>query len=90
MAEVGARGLAGDLCVDGAIGSRTAALLDDYTDGPGRGAQYLDLDAVVEHLRACTERGVVVSNAPDVLTETTADFGFALLMGGFIMTMRWR
>ena len=29
---------------------------------------------------ACTERGVVVSNAPDVLTETTADFGFALLM----------
>lgn len=58
MAEVGARGLAGDLCVDGAIGSRTAALLDDYTDGPGRGAQYLDLDDVVEHLRACTERGV--------------------------------
>nr|WP_198423774.1 amidohydrolase family protein [Microlunatus antarcticus] len=58
MAEVGARGLAGDLCVDGAIGSRTAALVDDYSDGPGRGAQYLDLDAVVEHLRACTERGV--------------------------------
>ena len=58
MAAVGARGLAGDLCVDGAIGSRTAALVDDYSDGPGRGAQYLDLDAVVEHLRACTERGV--------------------------------
>ena len=58
MAEVGARGLAGDLCVDGAIGSRTAALRDDYSDGPGRGVQYLDLDAVVEHLRACTERGV--------------------------------
>ncbi len=58
MAEVGARGLAGDLCVDGAIGSRTAALVDDYTDSPGRGAQYLDLDQVTEHLRACTERGV--------------------------------
>ena len=29
---------------------------------------------------ACTARGVLVSNAPDVLTETTADFGFALLM----------
>ncbi len=29
---------------------------------------------------ACTERGVLVSNAPDVLTETTADFGFALMM----------
>lgn len=31
-------------------------------------------------LPACTARGVLVSNAPDVLTETTADFGFALLM----------
>ena len=29
---------------------------------------------------ACAARGVVVTNAPDVLTETTADFGFALLM----------
>jgi glyoxylate/hydroxypyruvate/2-ketogluconate reductase len=28
---------------------------------------------------ACTARGVVVTNAPDVLTETTADFGFALM-----------
>lgn len=29
---------------------------------------------------ACTARGVRVSNTPDVLTETTADFGFALMM----------
>ncbi|MGL6109436.1 MAG: 2-hydroxyacid dehydrogenase, partial [Rubrivivax sp.] len=29
---------------------------------------------------ACTARKVLVSNAPDVLTETTADFGFALMM----------
>ena len=29
---------------------------------------------------ACTARGVLVSNAPDVLTETTADYGFALMM----------
>ncbi|MEY4751977.1 MAG: hypothetical protein RIQ60_4191 [Pseudomonadota bacterium] len=29
---------------------------------------------------ACTARGIVVTNAPDVLTETTADFGFALMM----------
>ena len=29
---------------------------------------------------ACTARGVIVSNTPDVLTETTADFGFALMM----------
>ena len=31
-------------------------------------------------LAACTAAGVLVSNAPDVLTETTADFGFALMM----------
>lgn len=29
---------------------------------------------------AMTSRGVLGTNAPDVLTETTADFGFALLM----------
>ncbi len=29
---------------------------------------------------ACTARGVVATNTPDVLTETTADFGFALMM----------
>lgn len=29
---------------------------------------------------ACTERGVLVTNTPDVLTETTADYGFALMM----------
>ncbi len=28
----------------------------------------------------CTARGIVVTNTPDVLTETTADFGFALMM----------
>ena len=29
---------------------------------------------------ACTARGVQATNTPDVLTETTADFGFALMM----------
>ena len=29
---------------------------------------------------ACTRQGVLVTNTPDVLTETTADFGFALMM----------
>ena len=29
---------------------------------------------------ACTSRGVLATNTPDVLTETTADFGFALMM----------
>ncbi len=31
-------------------------------------------------LAAMTAHGVLGTNAPDVLTETTADFGFALLM----------
>jgi len=31
-------------------------------------------------VRAATARGIVVTNTPDVLTETTADFAWALLM----------
>lgn len=31
-------------------------------------------------ISACTARGVLATNTPDVLTETTADFGFALMM----------
>ena len=36
----------------------------------------------VDHidLAACAARGIIVTHAPDVLTETTADFGFALLL----------
>lgn len=36
----------------------------------------------VDHIdvAACRQRGAVVTHAPDVLTETTADFGFALLL----------
>lgn len=32
------------------------------------------------NLSVCRARGIAVSNTPDVLTETTADFGWALLM----------
>ena len=31
-------------------------------------------------IAACTAQGVLATNTPDVLTETTADFGFALMM----------
>ncbi|GAA3635872.1 amidohydrolase [Microlunatus ginsengisoli] len=58
MAASGAVGLAGDLCVDGAIGSRTAALREPYADAAGRGVRYLDLDQLTEHLIACTRAGV--------------------------------
>ncbi|MGM1063659.1 amidohydrolase [Saccharothrix sp. Mg75] len=52
------RGLAGDLFVDGALGSRTAALCSPYADADTTGALYLDADAVAEHLVACTRAGV--------------------------------
>jgi predicted amidohydrolase YtcJ len=56
---LGCRGAAGDLSADGAIGSRTAALGDDYTDAPGqRGSLYLDPPAAHRHVRACTQAGV--------------------------------
>jgi hypothetical protein len=58
MRSVGARGLAGDLCIDGALGSRTAALHERYADAPGRGARYLSEDEVADHLIACTRAGV--------------------------------
>jgi predicted amidohydrolase YtcJ len=55
----GARGLAGDLFVDGALGSRTAWLHHPYADAPGLcGNCYLDVDAITAHLHACTEAGV--------------------------------
>jgi predicted amidohydrolase YtcJ len=55
----GARGLAGDLFVDGALGSRTAWLHEPYTDAPDRcGNTYLEPAAITAHLRACTEAGI--------------------------------
>lgn len=59
LEHTGAAGLAGDLFVDGAIGSRTAWLHEPYIDAPGRvGTSYLDPDAITTHVRACTEAGV--------------------------------
>ena len=59
IAETGARGLAGDLFVDGAIGSRTAWLSRPYDDAPECcGKCYLDADAITAHLLACTEAGI--------------------------------
>ncbi|MBW0119087.1 amidohydrolase family protein, partial [Pseudonocardia abyssalis] len=59
LAATGAHGLAGDLFVDGSIGSRTAALCTPYTDAPdSTGIRYLDADAVAAHLAACTAAGI--------------------------------
>ncbi len=55
---VGAAGLAGDLCVDGAIGSHTAALTEPYADAPTRGVRYLGDAEIAEHVVACTAAGL--------------------------------
>lgn len=52
-------GLAGDLNIDGSIGSRTALLREDYVDQPGeRGSLYLEVDVVANHLAATAELGI--------------------------------
>jgi len=57
--QVGARGLAGDLFVDGAFGSRTAALSAPYTDDPDNlGAGYLTSAQIGEHLIVCSKAGI--------------------------------
>lgn len=59
IAETGARGLAGDLFVDGALGSHTAWLHAPYHDAPGTcGNCYLDVEVVTRHVQACTEAGI--------------------------------
>ncbi|WP_310963461.1 amidohydrolase [Nocardioides terrisoli] len=59
LAELGAAGLAGDLNVDGAIGSRTAALHHGYDDDPdNHGHTFLSPEEIAEHLEACTRAGV--------------------------------
>ncbi|MCV7412980.1 amidohydrolase [Mycobacterium florentinum] len=88
MERTGARGLAGDLFIDGALGSHTAWLHEPYTDAPDRiGTCYLDADVVEAHLRACTEAQVTagfhvigdaaVSAAVDAFERVVADLGVA-------------
>jgi predicted amidohydrolase YtcJ len=82
----GARGLAGDLFVDGALGSHTAWLSEPYADAPGCiGNCYLDTDSIASHLFACTEAGVAagfhvigdgaVTAVVDALERTVERFG---------------
>ena len=56
---LGAVGVAGDLFVDGAIGSRTACLCQPYADAPDRsGAGYLAADEIADHVTAATHAGM--------------------------------
>ncbi|MFB6858939.1 MULTISPECIES: amidohydrolase [unclassified Streptomyces] len=57
---LGAVGAAGDLFVDGALGSHTACLHEPYADAAAghTGTSYLDAHAVAAHVVACTEAGL--------------------------------
>ncbi|MFE7765260.1 amidohydrolase [Streptomyces sp. NPDC057438] len=55
---LGAVGAAGDLFVDGALGSHTACLHEPYADAAHNGTAYLDAAAVAAHVVACTEAGL--------------------------------
>jgi predicted amidohydrolase YtcJ len=71
-ARMGARGLAGDLNIDGSVGSRTAALREPYLDLPSpdtrdspdavalqhSGQPYLSFEQVRDHVVACSLAGV--------------------------------
>ncbi|GAA4379060.1 amidohydrolase [Paeniglutamicibacter cryotolerans] len=52
-------GLAGDLNIDGSLGSRTALLRAPYTDASGMfGHSFMDAEAIAGHLAACSEVGI--------------------------------
>lgn len=76
--ELGCRGAAGDLNVDGAFGSRTAALQADYADRPEhRGHRYLDPEQVAAHVVACTRAGIQAGY------HCIGDAGTASVVDGF-------
>ena len=56
--QAGVAGLAGDLCVDGAIGSHTASLAKPYADADSSGARYLSEHQIADHVIACTRAGL--------------------------------
>ena len=79
-------GLAGDLVVDGAVGSRTACFHADYDDAPGhRGHLYLDAEQIAAHVAACTRAGLqagfhVIGDA--AVTEVVEGFVLAAARRG--------
>lgn len=56
--DLGALGAAGDLFVDGSLGSHTAHLHEPYADAAHTGTAHLDAAAVAAHVVACTETGL--------------------------------
>jgi predicted amidohydrolase YtcJ len=56
--RLGCAGAAGDLCMDGAIGSHTAAMKAAYLDADTAGHLYLSAEQVRDHVVACTQAGL--------------------------------
>ena len=74
--RLGARGAAGDLFADGALGSHTACLRNPYLDQPtSSGAAYLDAHSVSRHVAEATRRGlqagfhVIGDRATDIVID---------------------
>jgi predicted amidohydrolase YtcJ len=81
--ELGCRGAAGDLNIDGAFGSRTAALRADYADRPGhRGHRYLDPEQVAAHVVACARAGLQAGY------HCIGDAGTASAVDGFRLAVK--
>ncbi|WP_253826381.1 amidohydrolase [Prauserella aidingensis] len=75
--RLGARGLAGDLLVDGSLGSRTAALHTPYADADTTGNRYLDADEIADHIALCTDAGLQAG------FHVIGDAGVAEVVEGF-------
>ncbi|KJK46532.1 amidohydrolase [Lentzea aerocolonigenes] len=75
--SVEVRGLAGDHFVDGALGSRTAALTEPYADASTSGALYLTGQQIADHLIKCTEEGIQAG------FHVIGDAGMAAVIEGF-------
>ena len=56
--ELGAFGAAGDLTVDGSIGSFTAKLNDNYEQSESTGTAFLSVKEIAQHLINCTQAGI--------------------------------
>lgn len=81
--STGAIGVAGDLFVDGAIGSRTASLCHPYSDAPEtRGAAYLDAEQVAAHVEAATLGGIQAG------FHVIGDAASGVVVDGFEMAAR--
>jgi glyoxylate reductase len=88
--------------VDGFLSMVSDRVDDELLDRAGPRLNVVSNYGVgVDHIdvSACTRRGVAVGNTPGVLTETTADFAFALLMAAarripeghdFVRADRWK